>query len=302
MNGGPKNVAPETRARVLEAARSLGYVPNAAARSLKRGTTDMLGLVTIDTRNPFFAELTHAVEQESQRRGYSVLISTFDQTQTSLAALVTGMAGRQVDGIMITAPLDAAEIAQVWALDTPTVLLNQFVPLEGFRTIGSQYYEGAVDAVHHLIGHGKVSIAFVGGKDPRDERRRGWVDALDAAGLRRGPQYDVGFSLEGGYEAGNQISSLESKPDAVFVSSDQQAMGLLAAAHTRGIRVPEDLAVVSFDGSPEGAYYRPSLTSVGQSVTEMAQSAVDMVLDPERSSGDRRFATTLITRQSCGCP
>jgi len=301
MNGGPKNVAPETRARVLEAARALGYVPNAAARSLKRGITNMLGLVAIDTRNPFFAELTHAIEQESQRRGYSVLISTFDQSQTSLAALVTGMAARQVDGIMITAPLGIAEIAQVWALDIPTVLLNQFVPMEGFRTIGSQYYTGAMDAVKHLVDHGKTRIAFVGGKDPRDERRRGWIDALNVAGLRRSSEHDVDFSLQGGYEAGVQISELEAKPDAVFISSDQQAMGFLAATQSRGVRVPEDLAVVSFDGSPEGAYYRPSLTSVGQSVTKMAKSAVETILDPHAASGDQRFATTLIIRESCGC-
>jgi LacI family transcriptional regulator len=302
MNNGPKNTAPETKARVLEAARALGYTPNASARALRRGTTDMLGLIVIDNRIPFFAQLTHAIEIAARRRGYSLFISNVDDVEADAARLIRGLASRQVDGMLIAAPAPPTVSAELLSAGVPAVLLHQFAPLEGFTTIGTEFYEGARLGVNHLVMHGYQRIGFVGGPDIDDQRSQGWADAVEAAGLRRGPRLEVDFSRAGGFEAGQALLKLPALPDAVFVSSDEQAIGLLSALHEAGVNVPKDVGIVAFDGLPEGQFSWPSLTSVRQPIDEMANAAIDRLLDKDGvTSIHLRFPTSLIIRSSCGC-
>jgi LacI family transcriptional regulator len=111
----------------------------------------------------------------------------------------------------------------------------------------------------------------------------------------------VEWSREGGYEGGHRLLSSPSPPTAIFASSDLQAVGVLRAAHERGVRVPEDLAVIGFDGTKESEFCWPPLTVVAQPIQEMAKTAVRLVLDEERPEGHTRFAGKLVVRQSCGC-
>ena len=109
------------------------------------------------------------------------------------------------------------------------------------------------------------------------------------------------WSREGGYEAGHRLLSSSNPPTAIFASSDLQAVGLLRAAHERGLRVPEDLAVIGFDGTKESEFCWPPLTVVAQPIQEMARTAVQLVLDDQRPQGHTSFAGELVLRQSCGC-
>ncbi|HAM26161.1 MAG TPA: LacI family transcriptional regulator [Microbacteriaceae bacterium] len=301
VNSGPKTVAPATRARVQEAIRVLGYRPNAAARALKVGLTKMFGVVVPDSSNPFFAELGRALEDAAAARGYALIVVNFDGPPEKVAASIRSLALRQVDGMLIAAQVSMPAIAAIGESGTRAVLLNQFSAVDGVSAIGPDLYDGARQAVRHLIAHGHERIGFVGNPDGNDLRRRGWSDALAAAGLDEGPTAGSSYSREGGYAAGRELLASANRPTAVFVSSDMQAIGVLRVMHEAGLTLPRDMAIVSFDGSPESEYSWPALTTLQQPVRDMAVDAIERLIAPTESAHFTRYLTKLVVRQSCGC-
>lgn len=301
LNGGHKPVAGPTRMRVLDAVRVLGYRPNATARALSRGRADMLGMIVSDSRNPYFAELVYAVEVAAQKAGRSLLVINTHARRAAAKDPVAALAAQQVDGIVVAAILTTAEQHALTSLDVPTVLIDQYRGAEEVASIGTDYYAGARSGVEHLVGHGHSRIAFVGGDPEVDRREQGWVDALSAAGLALGPRYRVGFGLENGYGAGLRLAAEPSRPTAVFAASDQLAIGVMNALHASGLRVPEDVAVVGFDGTNEARYAWPPLTTVAQQMGVAAEEAVHLLVHDSRETIFRIYPTVLQVRRSCGC-
>ncbi|WP_026536317.1 LacI family DNA-binding transcriptional regulator [Arthrobacter sp. H14] len=304
VNSGPKKVAPATEARVLEAIRVLGYRPNAAARALKLGSTEMLGLVIPDNTNTFFAELSHAIEDAANELGYALLLTNSNSTVAKERKHVRNLLSRQVDGLLLASVESDPHLEQVVEAGIPTVLLNRYEPAEGFASIGVDLTQGAVAAVEHLIGHGHTNIGLVvgtGSQESMDGREDGWLMALKKAHLPEGPMMRVPFTLQGGYSAGIRLVASHQRPTAIFVSSDMQAIGVLRALHEADLRVPEDVAVVSFDGSPDSEYSWPALTSIRQPIHAMAEAAVRTLLDPMAAAEHTIFPTEMVIRQSCGC-
>lgn len=302
LNDGPKPVATLTRERVLEAVRVLGYRPNAAARALSRGTADTIGMIVVDSRNPFFAQLLHALDRASVRNGRSLLIVNSDRERQSAVDQVQDLLARQIGGLIMADVLTDTEQEIVASLGVPALLINQYTGSRDLLpAMGVDYRAGAKQAVDHLVGHGYRDIAFVGGALAIDQRERGWTDALRAAALPLGQSLHAPFSYEGGLSAGRAIAADAGRPRAVFAASDQIAVGLLAAFSDAGLRVPEDIAVVSFDGIAEAAYTRPALTTVAQPIAEMADAAIRRLVDGDADPGFTTFPTQLVVRRSCGC-
>ncbi|HEY8912840.1 LacI family DNA-binding transcriptional regulator [Lacisediminihabitans sp.] len=301
VNAGPRAVAPATRARVQEAIRVLGYRPNAVARALKIGHTKMFGVVVPDSGNPFFVELGRVIEQAATAHGYALIVVNFDDPGHDIASSIRELALRQVDGMIVAAQVSMPILAAISECGIRTVLINQFSGVDGMPSVGPDLYEGARTGVNHLIWHGHTNIGYVGELGPPDVRERGWRDALTAAGLPAGPEAAATFTREGGYAAGKLLIAGDNRPTAIFVSSDFQAIGVLRAIHEAGIAIPAEIAVVSFDGSPEAEYTWPGLTTVQQPVAEMAEEAVERLVAPTASDAFSLYATRLIVRQSCGC-
>ncbi|MGG5170722.1 LacI family DNA-binding transcriptional regulator [Pseudarthrobacter sp. J1738] len=306
VNGGPKKVAPATEARVKDAIRELGYRPNAVARALKLGSSQTIGLVMPDNFNPFFALFAHAVEEAAAAQGYSLLLGNSGSNADRERVLVRNFAARQVDGVVLFPTLDEPDLADLAAAEIPCVLLNFAREAPGFSTIGVDLPGGARLAVEHLIGHGHTNIALCVGihkSGTMDDRFFGWRDALTDAGLAEGPVALRTFTLAGGAEAAAQILAEPNRPTAVFVSSDVQAVGLLNALHKAGLSVPEDMAVVSFDGTLDADFSWPPLTTVAQPVQEMGEAAVKALLDFRNDHQTIRhvFPTRLRIGGSCGC-
>ena len=305
VNDGPRNVAPETRARVLESIRVLGYRPNAAARSLKIGVTEIIGLVMPDTTNPFYAAYARDVEKAAASRGLSVIVVNSALDRDHEDDLVRKLLSRQVDGLLL-APIDNdPDLAETVTTNTPVVLLNRAGGSEGVASVGVDFYEASRTATGHLIGHGHRVIGLIGndsGEWITVERERGWRDALTAMKIADGPVQRVESSRDGGYRAGQRLLALANRPTAIYVMSDIQAMGLMRALHEANVRVPEDMAVISFDGSIEAEFSWPPLTSMRQPVAEMTRAAVDAL---SRTWPDgpkhREFTAELVVRESCGC-
>lgn len=306
VNGGPKKVAPATEAKVKHAIRVLGYRPNAAARALKLGSSETLGLVVPDSSNPFFALLAHAVEDAAAERGFALVLANSDGNLSKERRNVRNLAARQVDGVLLASVLFEPDLIDLEHADIPSVLLNQGREAPGFNSVGVDLAEGARLATEHLVGHGHTNIAAAIGinvSEEMDGRERGWRRGLKDAGLREGIIVRSPFDRLGGYEAGRRLLGAASRPTAIFASSDLQAVGLLRAIHEAGLSVPDDVALVSFDGIVDGEYTWPPLTTVAQPVKEMAERAVHALLAAKRGEEPehRIFPTRLLVRQSCGC-
>lgn len=301
LNGGPKNVAPLTKERVLDAVRVLGYRPNAAARALSMGSADMLGLLVHDNRSPFFAELCHALDQATADAGRSLLIVNSDRTQVATSEQIRDLASRQIAGLVIADVLTAGEQTVVESLGIPAVVIGQFGETDALHSVGVDFALGARAACEHLIGHGYREIAFAGSAARYDERERGWREALSAARLPLGPLLHTPFGYQGGYDAAMALMQMGTLPRAVFAASDQIAIGMLAAFGEHGVRVPHDVAMASFDGTVTADYVWPRMTTAVQPMEEMAQTAVRLLLDPTAERQHRSYLTRLRIRESCGC-
>lgn len=314
VNGGPRAVSPANEAKVRQAIRALGYRPNSAARALALGSSEMLAMIVPDAINPFYASLARAVENAAAERGYTLLLADSQDSLRTERRLIKNFAARRVDGLFLSSVLFEPDLIDLEQADIPVVLLNHPADAvmkggtggHGANAIGVAFQDGARAAVEHLISHGHERIGLVigGNADSElDAREVGWHQGIQKAGLTAGPIIRVPFTREGGFHAGQELLARSERPTAVFVSSDQQAVGLLCALHEGGLRLPEDLAVFSFDGAPESEYTWPRLSTVAQPLKELAQAGLQALLEPEPGgeAQTKIFPAELVLRASCGC-
>lgn len=314
VNGGPRSVSPATRARVLKAINELGYRPNGLARALRTQKTFTIGLIVPDNTNPFFAQLARAVEEAAFERGYVLLLGNSAQDNQRQAQYVRTFLERQVDGLVLIADFDArpfslrAETAQALRqAGTPFVLLDRHPDDLWAPSVTVDNEGGGYLATRHLLEHGHKAIACLAGPSEvrtANQRAEGWARALDEAGVARRREWVVRsrFRRRDGYLAARALFSQRTRPRALFAHSDEQAIGALHAAHEAGIQVPDDVAIVSFDGTDEAAYTIPPLSTVAQPVEELGRCTVDMLISGEANRRKPRcLPVHLVARRSCGC-
>jgi LacI family transcriptional regulator len=312
LNDGPRGVAPATRQRVLDAIAQLDYRPNAVARSLRTRRTMTFGLVVPDNSNPFFAELARGVEEVGFEHGYTMLLGNAMGDDDREAAYVRTLLDRQVDGLMLVAAHGPNTwITELSQTSVPRLVLDRELAIPNATQVLVDNAGGAHAATAHLLEHGHRRIGCIAGPaglHPTVDRVAGWQQALREAGLDPAemPLLHVPFGRAHGYRAGRQLCAGPDRVDALFVTSDEQAIGVLRAAAECGVRVPDDLAVCSFDGIEASAYTVPALTTIRQPFDEVCRTAVEWlvakVLDPDHPTTREVLPTTLVKRGSCGCP
>ncbi|HEX6682597.1 MAG TPA: LacI family DNA-binding transcriptional regulator [Candidatus Limnocylindrales bacterium] len=309
LNGGPRGVSPETKARVLAAIEQLGYRPNGIARSLRMNRTMTLGLVVPDNANPFFAELARAIEEASYAQGYTLLIGNAAEDDERQTSYVRTFLARQVDGLfLVPAHGPVGCLDDLRRSGTPWVSLDRQIPGAGAPAVLVDNRGGAYAATRHLVEHGRRRIACLAG--PRDvlpahDRVAGWRDALAEEGIRPNAMkvWHAPFGRHAGYRAALDILSRKDRPDALFVASDEQALGVLRAVAHLGLRCPDDVALASFDGIPATAYAIPALTTMSQPFADMGRAALTHLLDQMNGESGPAdvLPVSLMTRGSCGC-
>lgn len=300
-----KPVSPATAAKVRKAVAELGYRPNQTARALRLGSSEVFGMLVPDSSNPFFTRLCHAVEVVVTRRGYDLVTANADSTGSLERRHLESFVSRRVDGVFFSSVYDDPDVNLLRDVGIPFVLLNHSNAIEGVDSIGVDLRMGARIGVEHLVAHGHREIGLVVGRTAAgtiDPRETGWREVLAAHGLS-GSRLEVDFTIRGGYDAGVQLRNAPERPRAVFVSSDRQAVGLLRAFHEVGLRVPDDIAVVSFDGWEDAEFSWPPLTTVAQPIDVMAAAAVHAMFDhdPARVKQHHLFEPSLVRRATCGC-
>ncbi|MFI7430814.1 LacI family DNA-binding transcriptional regulator [Micromonospora sp. NPDC049836] len=310
LNGGPRPVSAQTRAKVLAAVEQLGYRPNGIARSLRMSRTMTLGLVIPDNANPYFAALARAIEEESFAKGYTLLIGNAAENDERQTTYVRTFLARQVDGLFIVpAHGPAGFLPDLQRSRTPWVSLDRQVPGASAPSVLVDNRGGAYLATRHLIEHGRRRIACIGGPEdvmPAHDRVSGWRDALSDEGVPRRAMAVVqsAFGRRAGYQAARELLSRPEPPDAIFVASDEQAAGVFRAISETGRRCPDDVAVASFDGIPGAAYSTPALTTMAQPFAAIGRAALSHLLAQHEgtTSPTDVLPVALIRRGSCGCP
>jgi DNA-binding LacI/PurR family transcriptional regulator len=305
------DVSPETRAAVEAAIASVGFQPSAVARSLVQRRSQTIGVVVAGLKYFGVAQTLNGITEESEASGYALLLkelASYDDGE--VIRVVEFLLAHRVEGIIFVAPEMGTNIAIVGAqLPTsyPPIVFLKSEPSATFSTIMIDNYGGARLATNHLLALGRRRIAHLAGPLAWREaraRREGWRDALLDAGVEPGPMVPGNWSSASGEVAFEQMLELAPDLDAVFAGNDQMALGIFHVAHRRGLAIPNDLAVVGFDGLVEGAQFTPSLTTISQPLGELGQLAVREMLRlvaNEPAPGITRsatLATELIIRES----
>ncbi|GAA1228045.1 LacI family DNA-binding transcriptional regulator [Kitasatospora nipponensis] len=303
---------------MLAAIEQLGYRPNSVAQAMASRRTNLIGMIVPDARQPFFAEMAHAVERAASDRGKLVLIGNSDYVDDREMHYIQAFLGMRVSGLILVSQGAPQRAAKEFATmeGAKVVLLSRRPDTIDDVSVVTDDVGGAELAVRHLLEvHGYPYVACFGGPvafpapgDPVIDHVEGWQRAMDAHGLDSAPHLvDAPFHRYGAYEVAVELLRSPDRPPAIFCSTDDQAIGVLRAAREVGLRVPQDLAVAGFDDIPEAALADPPLTTIASEREAMARAAVDLVLDDSLmvpgsdTERVRKFPSRLVVRRSCGC-
>lgn len=301
-------VRPETRQKVLAAIEELGYVPNHAGRELRGGPTRAIALGVPELQNPYFARLAERMQAAAAAREHTVSVIVSLGDAATERALLRGQTPRPVDAVIISpSALDPAELAGRRE-GRRVVLLGEAMPASsGASHVAIDNVASAVDVVQHLVDGGRTRLLFLGAegkvRSTGTDRLAGYRAAVRFAGLPRDPglvRATGGWTREDGRSG--LLAALDDgvELDAVVAGNDLLAIGALAALESRGLRVPEDVAVVGWDDIPESAWSRPALSSVAPDLDALIEAALDAALAPadDRAAGEAVIAHRLVVRES----
>ncbi len=310
---GQLRVSPATEARMLDAVRDLGYVPNAQARNLARRRSGVVGFVVPEISNPYFGAIADYVVDAVERHGLLVLLCSTRSQAVREASYIDLLASGAIDGMLYLGSFRSNErLAAAIRGGLPVVVIDEpIADVPGVHTVVMDDYAGGYQAASYLVALGHRRIAFVSGPAELasvQERRRGYEDALRKGGIDPAEQLMLAghFTEQFGMSALPRLLAGPQPPTAAFVASDYIALGMLSAAETHGVRVPADLSVVGFDDIRFSQYVRPRLTTIRSPLERLAQLGVELLFD--RLAGEDSGVRTevlpveLIVRESAGPP
>ena len=269
------SVSDEVRRKVRRAAAKLGYRQNRAARAMKIGRTDIIGLIIPNIENPFFATLVQSVLQEAQRRDHQVFVVDTEGSHESEIKAMRGLVAQGVDGVIVF-PIDDSDLDPIRALDVPVVVLDRENP--NLDLIQAEYRNGGRMIAEHLLelGHRRFGLleapqVVTSGR----ERSRGFIETLSEECV-------VAWRLEERFaiELSDDARACLRRPDvtAIVCGNDQIAMAAVAYLQRCGNRVPEDVSVVGFDDIPFASLTSPTLTTVRMPTAAMGVEAVNLLI------------------------
>ncbi len=320
INKSPQ-ISPKTRKKVLKVIKELKYQPSAMAQGLARKRTNIIACIVPFFTGYFYFELLNGVQQTLSNRGYDLILYSVDKIEKKEEILKRTIRERKVDGVLfISLPIFDKHVTKFIESKLPIVLVDSYH--DELDSITIENKEGALVATEHLIHLGHKRIGMINGNIssiPAVNRLEGFKAAL----LKNNISYDEhlvintnstddpeilqndGFNKKAGYTAMNQLLELKkNRPTAVFVSSDIQATGAIRAIQEHGLNIPEDIAIVGFDGIELSGYL--GLTTMKQPMFEMGiiagERLIEKIQNPNTVDGNfkKLFHPKLIIRETCG--
>jgi len=313
---GSTRISADTKRRVQEAADDLGYVPSSAGRALRSKKAGSIALIVPNSArhvfgHSYFMHVLNGVTAVANERDTQLLISTSTTEANGITAYERVLHSRSADGAIVTSSaVDDPNIERLTEAGLPVVLIGNFPDLPHAVSIGQDDRRASRLITEHLIvQHGKRSLAHVTGSLDHQtgiDRRDGFVDALAAHGITDEPVVVEGdFSERAGAAAVERLVA-GPMPDGIVLANDDMAFGAMTALRARGVRVPQDVALVGFDDFGVARLTTPGITTMHVPAEQMGVDAAQLLFDliSESSTSTRRIDVepVLVARDSCGCP
>jgi DNA-binding LacI/PurR family transcriptional regulator len=301
-------ISETTRLRVRAAARAVGYRPNRIAQSLRTSTAPFVGIVVPDIGIAFYSRFVKGAQEIAERAGHQVLVMSTEREPAKEAAAVQTLLEHRVSGILL-----ATSDGGVAEPGIATVYFDNVLPGRGVANVARANGAGIALLLEHLAGHGHTRIAYIGGPPTQTsgrERLDGFRADVARLGLDAREEYvqlgDAVWSPQSGADAMARLVALDERPTAVLTSGDTLALGAMSACRAAGLRLPDDMALASFDDPLFGDLLDPPVTALARNEHEMGRLAAQLLLHALSSGGsgpptEVRLPVELIVRRSCGC-
>jgi LacI family transcriptional regulator len=321
-----RSVAPETRSKVEDAIKRLGYSPNVVARGLRRGESKTFGVVSMSGSDPFFSQILRGIQEKAWEEVFGVYIAYSDLTETfpldrSLwneklfyakeRGVIEDLANRDAQGLVLNSLLPDALLSDaLGSLRIPCILFQRTLRGQSWDTFVCDDYQGSSDAMGYLLGLGHTRIGLVEGESQATHtvqfRKKAWENALRGRGLPADPalarnaRYDIGEA----YQATKSLLAMDDRPTAILYYSDVMALAGIRAAADLGVSVPGELSIIGYDDLSFGTTSVPRLSSVNQNAVrigrEMMERLIARVADPGIAPEFRCYPQSLVVRESTG--
>lgn len=299
-----------TRRKIEQVVRELGYRPNRMARDLRATRSKLIGVAIPDLQNPFFTGVVSGVEEVLQKAGFTTFLANSGEDMERERRELEALRTERVSGVLLIPCSTRGEnYAELVNSGVPMVTVDRALEGVSVDCVTSANEAGAYEAVAQLARYGYPSIGMVNGPacfGVARDRELGFLRAMETFGLEVRADWVASgdFSEDSGYEAMRRILEVPERPRAIFVSNFLMALGALRALHERRLRIPEEVALMTFDDMPWASAMNPALSTVAQPVRELGRTAASLLL--ERMADSARpvrtivLDTELVLRQSCG--
>jgi LacI family transcriptional regulator len=308
---GHGRTGPQTRERVNNAVQMLGYRVNTVAQSMRRQTTNTIALLVHDITIQIFASAAAAAQDVLERAGYMLVLASSGPEPNSEASAIRVLSQRRMDGIIgfFRREDEPETVEALREFDGAIVLFDREMDVRA-DVVLTDHASGMTRATKHLLDQGHRSIALIGAATqiyPGRERMRGFVEAFQGYALQ--PPMELvrthAVDVDYGFRETYSLLSNTPRPTAIIAATSQVLEGAVAAIRQAGLRVPQDVSLVSFDDSPLARMLVPPITVISRSVTQMGTMAAEMILERLRAGRDQPpqkvvLPTEIVLRQSCG--
>jgi LacI family transcriptional regulator len=297
--------------KVIETAKRLGYLPNFMAKALRTGKSGVLGLIVADISNPFFAKIAREIENEACKIGYQVMFASSDEDKDKFEDLGNTFIIRQVDGLIIAPVSDSQEVVSDWhARGVPIVFVDRYFSSLDIPYAVTDNFDASYQITTHIRERGFKKIAFIGKKTNVStfmDREEGFISAAENTVLSK-VDYDI-FQLDNhnwAVELESMIRSiLDEGYDIIYFTQNMLGISGLKILNDLGAKIPEDIAVISFDSTDVFLFNRPVITCFEQPLEELARSALSAMSalitngEPDAAKSSVKLKGTLVHGNSC---
>lgn len=272
---------------VLEEARRCNYTPSLLAKGLRMKHTNTLGLLIPSVANPYFADISSVVIQEAKSCGYTAMVVDTMESEENEQEGVRTMLSRRVDGIVVVPCGRTPEYLEEVNRSVPVVLIDRYFERTSLPYVCTDNYCGGMDATRMLLKNGHTNIVCIQGVPysmPNRRRVQGYLDALVEEGIETNAMVTGNdFSIQNGYIETKFALSRPDPPTAIFALSNTILLGAVKAIRESGLRIPEDISIVSFDNNPYLDFLVPAITRISQPLEDMGKMAVKLLLESIRN-------------------
>ena len=273
-------VSAEVQARVMAAVEKLGYRPNRVARSLRAQQSNTIGLIVSDIRNPYFTDVSRAVEDTAYEHGYAVYLCNTDESPEKEALYLNLLHDENVSGVILSPTKQTSDDFDAINLNIPTVIIDRSIKHGEVDIVMIDNIDAAYRLTCHLVenGYRRLGALFGEASTTGRERRQGFEKALREHDLTPVTMRYLPPRIDAGHEATLAILNMPDRPEAILATNSLLSAGALEAIRERNLAIPDDIALVGFDETTWSMLVQPTLTVIAQPTYEIGQTAMELLL------------------------